>query len=268
MTTTLNAVVTHLDAEAVDGVLAYLRATCPRSRFVVCHGGRREEFERIAHAEKLFIEDPSLRGAPISFQSYHEILGELYRCLVERDPDVDSLYVIEYDHVILRPDFEERLREVATATRADFMGKNCVVRNGTNWTHYVRFRGDERLGAHLRAVSVREDATRMFGCLGDGFWLNRAALEAYVSVQGHPPCYGELYVPTLLHHLGFHLVDLDAHSELYRDVRWHPTFDLEQVLRVKRRGGSFVHPFKDTGALPRIGQAPGSPSCRPSECPP
>ena len=29
---------------------------------------------------------------------------------------------------------------------------------------------------------------------------------------GHPPCYCETYVPTLLHHLGFRVVDIDAHS--------------------------------------------------------
>jgi len=183
--------------------------------------------------------------------------------------DVEADELLAYLHVIPRPDFEERLREVATATRADFTRKDCVARDGTNWTHYVRFRDDKRLGVHLQALSVREDTTQTFGCLGDGFWLNRAALETYVSVQEHPPCYGELYVPTLLHDLGFHLlVALDAHSKRSRDVRWHPVFDLEQVVRIKRRGGSFVHPFKDTEALPHIHHAPGTTSWRPSANPP
>ena len=46
------------------------------------------------------------------------------------------------------------------------------------------------------------------GCLG-------SALDSYLSLEAHPRSYGELYVPTVLHHLGHRLVDIDAFSDLY-----------------------------------------------------
>jgi hypothetical protein len=76
-------------------------------------------------------------------------------------------------------------------------------------------------------------------------WLSRRALEAYVNVDKHPPCYCEIYVPTLLHHLGFRVVDVDAHSDLYRNVRWLPERSVAEVLELARAGAVFVHPAKD-----------------------
>ena len=84
-------------------------------------------------------------------------------------------------------------------------------------------------------------------------WISRRALRAYVDVDEHPPCYCEIYVPTLLHHLGFRVVDVDAHSDLYRDVRWLPPFDADQVM-ARFTDGDGLHP-------PRQGPArnPGDP---------
>ena len=75
-------------------------------------------------------------------------------------------------------------------------------------------------------------------------WLSRRALDSYLSLEAHPRSYGELYVPTVLHHLGHRLVDIDAVSDLYRDVRWEPEYDLAEVLALKRSGATFVHPVK------------------------
>ena len=175
--------------------------------------------------------------------------------------------LIEYDHLILDPDFERRLAELAADTGADFLGKNCVDRTATNWEHYVRFRGDRRLLTHLRRISVRENRERLFGCLGDGMWLTREALRAYVHTGDHPPCYCETYVPTLLHHLGFRVVDIDAHSDLYRHVRWLPAFGPEEAVSRFQDGATFLHPVKDRDAVRILlgdlaGRADGSSSDR------
>ncbi len=90
---------------------------------------------------------------------------------------------------------------------------------------------------------MRKDLTRLYGCLGDGMWLSREALNAYVGVGEHPPCYNETYAPTLLHHLGFRVVDVDAPSHLYRHVRISPPFSADEVISLAKRGGTaFVHP--------------------------
>jgi hypothetical protein len=250
--TQLNVLLTHQAAASVDANVRYLRAAAPEARFVVAHGGRREDFERVAHPEKLYVDDPTLRAAPRTFQSYHATLGGLHAAFVRDDADVAAAYVFEWDHLVLRSGFEAPLTELARRHGAGFMGKTCVERTATNWHHYTRFRRDAALLAHLREHSVRDDPTRLFGTLGSGFWISRDALAAYVAVPERPLAYGELYLPTLIHHLGFRVVDIDADGDLYRHVRYEPELSLADVLAIKRAGGWFAHPFKQTGAYERI----------------
>lgn len=242
---TLTVVLSHLDAEQVDDRMRLLREVCGEARFVVGYGGPRSGFDLIDWGEKFFVDDPTLRGPEQHLQSWTQIFETAWQKYFVGDADIDSLYLIEYDHLILDPTFEPRLRELALDTGADLLGKSCVDLTATNAAHYVRFRRDRRLLTHLARLSVREDRERMFGCLGTGMWLSRRVLEAYVNVGTHPPCYCEIYVPTLLHHLGFRVVDVDAHSDLYRNVRWLPQFSVRDVLDLTRAGTVFVHPAKD-----------------------
>ena len=250
--TMLNVVMTHLRAPAVSDALRYLRGIAPEARFAICHVGERSDFSELEHEDKVFVDDPSFRLPPRTFQSFHETFAALYDRFFKEDTTLHSMYLFEYDHMILDGQFEEHITKLASETGADLLGKTCGERTGTNWMHYVRFRRDERLLAHLRALSVHEDATRMYGCLGNGFWLKRAALEAYLSVEEHPLCYGELYLPTLLHHLGFRLVDIDAHSNLYRCVRPDGEFTLSELVRLKHTGETFVHPYKGPSGIPAL----------------
>ncbi len=249
---TLTTVLTHLDADRVHETVELLTSMTRKHHLVLAHAGKREDFERIEFEDKIFIDDLTLRGPERSLQSWSQIFEAVWRTRFQADEALDSLYLIEYDHLILDQGFERRLADLAAGTGADFLGKNCVDRTGTNWEHYVRFRRDERLLAHLRRVSVREDPERLFGCLGDGMWLSRRALQAYVETAGHPPCYCETYVPTLLHHLGFRVVDIDAHSSLYQHVRWNPPFTAEDVYELFHQGAAFLHPVKDQAAVRKL----------------
>jgi hypothetical protein len=251
----LNVLLTHQDAAAVDANVGYLRAVAPASRFVVAHGGRREDHDRVAHPEKVFVDDETLRAPPRTRQSYHVALRAVHEAFVRADPAIGAVYLFEWDHVVLRGDFETPLRELAERTGAAFLGKTCVERTATNWHHYTRYRRDPALLAHLREHSVRDDPARLFGTLGNGFWLAREALEAYVAIGQHPAVYGELYLPTILHHLGFRVADIPA--ELYGHVRYEPEVSLAELLALKRAGGWFAHPFKAAGAYDRILAAPG-----------
>lgn len=246
---TLTAVLTHLPPPDVHASYAFLKGLAPDASFVVCYGGTAADFDAIELEHKLFVDDATLRGPQQHLQSLTVTFELLWSGYFARDSSLDSLYLIEYDHLILDPRFEARLRDLAGRTGADLMGKTCVERTATNDEHYIRFRKDPGLLAQLRRVSVRDDPTRLFGCLGDGMWISRRALEAYVAVDDHPPCYCETYVPTLLHHLGFGLVDIDAQGDLYRYVRWTPPFTAEDVIAALGRGAVFVHPVKDPEAV-------------------
>jgi hypothetical protein len=253
----VTAVLTHLAAEQVHERMQLLNAVAPDARFVICYGGTAEEFERIELQHRLLIDDPTLRGPQQHLQSLTMSFAALWNAYFEHDESSDSLYLVEYDHLILDRQFETRLRELAAVTNADFMGKTCTDRTGTNGEHYVRFRSDPRILGHLHKLSVREDPTRIFGCLGDGMWMSRGALQAYLELDRHPPCYCETYVPTLLHHLGYRVVDVDTHSDLYRHVRWMPSFDAEQVVAQCRVGTVFMHPVKDPDAVRAAREALG-----------
>jgi hypothetical protein len=236
----LNAVITHLPAAEAEQDLRALRELAPDSRFIACYTGPRSEFERLEDA--ILLDDGRLAGAPRSYQSYHGVFAALAA------HSFDALYLFEYDHLVLDPGFEDRLIGLAERTEADFMGKNCVRRNHTNWPHYARFRRDPELTEHLRRISTRDDPTVLFGTLGNGMWLSRRALDSYLSLETHPRCYGELYVPTVLHHLGHRLVDIDGVSDLYRHVRWEPDYDVAAVSALKRSGAAFIHPVKSAAA--------------------
>ena len=114
----LTAVLTHLDAASIGGPLSYLRSLAPESRFVVCHGGKRTDFEALPPGDAVFVDDPSLRG-PHFDQSMNAILGAVYEGSVRDDPSVELIYLIEYDHLILRGDFERTLRELASQSARD-----------------------------------------------------------------------------------------------------------------------------------------------------
>jgi hypothetical protein len=239
----LTALLTHLDRARVEGQLGFLRRVAPRSRFVAVHGGKRADFEGLPAEDAVFVDDPSLRG-PHFDKSLNDTLRAIHARWVRDDPDVDLVYLAEYDHLILRADFEDALRAVAARTGAGLVAKNATRRNDTNWSHFLKVRHDERLNDYIASITTRDDPLVRWGCLGTGLLLTRAALEAFCALEDPPPYYVEMFVPTAIHHLGFRVVDMDAVSDLYADVRWLPEFDVHEALAAKRAGRHFVHPFK------------------------
>jgi hypothetical protein len=253
----LNLLWTHLDGPAVDRQLAYLRALAPKSRFVVCHGGKRNDFDAVRHDEKLFIDDDSLRTTVARDQSAIEMLTRVYDSCVA-GTQVDAIFLLEYDHLVLRGDFELAIEQLLDASGADFLGKTCVLKDASNWVHAVRARRDPEFMAFLRRLTVRDEPPRLYGCLGSGFVIRRAALEALIAVDPPKLVYHEMYVPTVLYNLGYDLVDVDRISDIYEQVAYKPAKTLAQVLDAKPRGHFFVHPFKDLKQLDRVLEAPES----------
>lgn len=253
--TLVTAILTHLDASRVRGQLDYLNRLAPESRFVVCHSGARHEFEQLDHDEALRVDEPSLSG-PNREQSYTGVLRAIHQRFVRDDPDVEFVYFIEYDHLILASDFEERLKALAERSPAGLFAKRAGPRNDTNWPHFVRYRRDERLNLFFEQISRRDDPGLRFGCIGSGMLFRREALAAIAGVADPPHAYLELFIPTLTYHLGFDVVDIDAVSDLYAAVRWRPEYTVDEALTEKRRGRAFVHPFKELDAFDLVSSGP------------
>jgi hypothetical protein len=224
----ITLLLTHLDAA---GVAASLAQYPDPGRVVVCHGGRREDFDAVAHDRKLFVEDPSLRG-PLERQSYAEVLRQAWREQVAGDERADLVWLAEYDHIVLRQDFERALRAAIDHAGADFVGKSCSRKDDTNWPHALRARTDPRL---------RDGA--LWGCLGTGMLMRRPVLEALAGLR-EIPGYLELAIPTAVARLGFRLDDVDRFSDLYAYVNAPPDKDAAALRAAASEGHFFVHPFK------------------------
>jgi hypothetical protein len=255
--TFLTAILTHLKPELVEAELDYLHALAPDSRFAVCHGGRREDFDRLPTGSGVFIEDPSLRG-PHFDKSINDTLSVLYEVYVRDDPAVEFLYLAEYDQLILRADFEDTLAGLSRRHNAGLVAKAVSCRDDSNWPHHLRVLHDERLNAFIAAISVRDDPSTRWGCLGTGILLRRDALEAFCALRDAPHYYIELFLPTIVHHLGFRVLDADAVSDVYATIRWLPEYGVGETLAEARAGRTFVHPFKRLDQLASISQVRGS----------
>jgi hypothetical protein len=249
--TVLTAVLTHLDDELVRGQVDYLRELAPESRFVACFGGPRAQFDRLTVEDVLFIDEPSLQGGHFE-RSNTGLLTTVYERRVRDVPEIEFVYFIEFDHLILRSDFEQQLVALANRTGAGLLGKFASPRNDTNWPHFLRYRDDERVNRFLTSISRRDDVALRLGCLGSGMLLRREALAAFSSIDDPPEVYVEMFVPTVVHHLGFDVVDVDGHSDLYAAVSWRPEYGVEEAVAAKRAGRTFVHPFKRLEALDLI----------------
>ena len=247
----LTALLTHLDAERVHKQLDWLRELAPDERFVVCHGGNRSDFDAIGDDRALFIDDPSLRG-PHFDQSLNATLQAIYREHVRDDPSVDYVYTVEYDHLILSGDFARTLSGLAERSGAGLLAKWASPRNDTNWPHFVRTRDDARLNALIADISTRADPGARFGCLGSGLFFTREAFAAFCELTDPPRAYFELFVPTVVHHLGFEVVDVDAVADVYMGVRWLPEYTVADARAARREGRPFIHPFKPIDQLDAI----------------
>lgn len=247
----LTVIITHLDPPRVGKQLDYLRSVTPESGFVLCHGGSRSDFAELPHDRALYIEDPSLRG-PAKHQCYNEILRRVYETYVRDDPGVELVYFIEYDHLILSPRFEQELESLAERSDAGLFAKCVSPRNDTNCPHFARSRHDQRLNRFFEEISQRDDPAVRWGCLGDGMLFRRETLAAVAAVSDPPHGFMELFIPSLVYHLGFEITDVDAISDLYTGLRWRPDFTVKEALAAKRAEQSFLHPFKSVEALDLI----------------
>lgn len=247
----VHTIITHLAPEVVDAQVAFLKQLDPRNTYVVAYGGTAEAYAKVAHPEKFYVRDASLRGVH-NEQCYHEILEGTYAHCRSRGIAAEYYYFSEYDHFVLRADYADQLERLMRAHRLDFAGKDCSDRTGTNWVHYLRYRRDAELRRFLAAFSVREEPGRLYGCLGNGFVMSARALHGFAERAPHLPRYAEVYVPTVIYHLGYRLGDIDALGDLYRYVRYGPPFREEDVVRLMEQGGIFCHPFKDVSAYASV----------------
>lgn len=244
----LYLVLTHRPPDEVARHLGALERALPGRRFAVCHGGAREDFEALDVPAKAFVADPTLRG-PIGGQSYVELLRTAHEAFVAGDAGIELVHLLEHDHAIVDERYEHEVLRVLEETAADFLGGICVDRTETNWWHSIRLLDDRELWEFLAEISVRDEhEPRLFGGIANAVTIGRAALEAFARLPRHLDRYCEVYVPTVLHHLGFTIADASAVSTVFDWIRWTPPFEAAEIEQLPGEVLA-VHPVKDYGLL-------------------
>jgi hypothetical protein len=241
----LYVVITHRPPDEVRAHLEDFARVLPGRRVVVCYGGPRQDFDVLdIPAEKIFIEDPTLRQR--IGQSYTSMLGLLRDRLIGPEPALRYLHLIEWDHVVLDPTYEAQLLDLMSNQHVGLLAKSCADHTGVNWCHSIDLIDDRELRELLEDISVRDqDIPSIWGGLGNGMTISRGALEEFCRRAGGLSRYNEAYIPTVVYHLGYRVIDAPPSASLFDHLRFGPDYDLDEAVRLVGAGALALHPVKD-----------------------
>ena len=57
--------------------------------------------------------------------------------------------------------------------------------------------------------------------------------------------YFELYLPTVIYHLGYRVLDAPPSASLFDHLRYGPDYDLDEAVGLAAAGALALHPVKD-----------------------
>lgn len=236
----IHAVLTHLAPRQTDAQMQFLHELRPDVLHIAAYGGQFDDYRNIKWYPKVFVNEPTFHapGGNMECAGYLEQV----HCEAAHFSRKEPVYFTEYDHAVLTHTYPEivegKLRHV------DFVAKITGATRDSEWIHSQRWYQDYALLDFLKGISVRlPEVNCLRGCLGDGYAMTWEALDAFCSIN-HYPAFYEVYIPTVLYHLGFRLADFGA---AYKYVSCWPRRSTDFVLAALAEGVPFVHPYK-TGA--------------------
>ena len=238
----IHAVLSHGAPAKTDAQMQFLHRLCPDVLHIAAYGGTLDNYLRIDWRPRIFVDEPTFH-APGGNMECAEYL-RLVHHQAARYGRQESVYFTEYDHAVLTPKYpkivEARLR------CAGFAGKLTVATRECEWVHSRRWYEDPALLDFLKGISVRPPGENYLrGCLGDGYAMRWETLDAFCSIN-HYPAFYEVYVPSVVHHLGF---TLTGFGDAYKYVACWPRRDTKFVLTALRAGAPFVHPYKELNPI-------------------
>ncbi len=240
MAKVLNVILTHQPAACVAAMIEWWSRHADSAQVLIVAGGRREDFDEIAQAQKIFADDARLRTMDHQreFQSYTGVFRDVSAWLAGRDRTHVSF--CEYDHLPLVGDFNEGQLARLAAEDADVIGHHVQRIDGTSHPHYLCHHSNPEFHRHWEKITRREDPEVILSMFGSGSFWTREAFDAVASHEEPFRIYLEIYLPTLAHHLGFRVRDLPDQNSF---VQVSP--DREPELDAVREAGAWaVHPVK------------------------
>jgi hypothetical protein len=236
----MNIVLTHLAGTSYRSILEAWSPVCREENLWIAFGGSRRDFESIDYSRKVFVEDPNLRKVDNQRekQSYTGIFKAMASVVERENPDF--IYFCEYDHLPLVPDLNCRQVDEMRRNDADVMGHWLYRIDGSSNYHMLFHASDPSFFPFWKLISRREDQGLILSMFGSGsMWKREAFLSVASQCQGIN-CYLELYLPSLVHHLGFRVRGWEESNHLISNL---PSPSIS-VAEGQRRHAWTVHPVK------------------------
>lgn len=245
----LNVVLSHQRAAQVEKTAAWWTRLVPAEDLLFVLTGRREDFEAVTHARKVFVSDARLRTRDHQRerQSYTAVLAAAARWLREGtagDPaPFTHVHFAEFDHLPLAADLNARQLTALEAEGADLLGFGLRRVDNTSHPHFLYHEAQPGFLAFWQRLSRRRgDRDVVLSQLGTGAFWTRAAFEAVAAVGEPFPVYLELWLPTLAHHLGFRVRPF-RHPDATSYVR-HLGDQGAGLEHARAAGAWTIHPVK------------------------
>lgn len=238
----LNVILSHQTAPEIGKMLSWWEKRVPIESIVIACGGPHSEFEALNHKSKILIDDPRLRTRDHQreLQSYSKLFQQVSQFLDTQGRDFEFVHFIEYDHLPLVEDLNERQINRLIEERADVIGFHLHRVDGTSDAHYLYHASNEKFANYWSEITCRTEPEVVLSMFGSGSFWKREAFDAVASVPEPFPIYMELYLPTLAHHLGFRLRDFEDQNRFIGVLR----DKTRRIARAQAEGAWTLHPVK------------------------
>ena len=237
----MNIVLTHLGGDSYRSILERWSPVCREENLWIAFGGTRRDFESIDYPRKVFVEDPDLRKMDNQRekQSYTGIFQAM-ASVVERE-NADFIYFCEYDHLPLVPDLNLRQIDEMLRNDADVMGHWLYRIDGSSNYHMLFHESESGFTPFWKSLSLREDPRVILSMFGSGSMWTCDSFLALAKKTQEIPCYLEIYLPTLAHHLGFRVRGWNEANHLLSNLP-SPLISVEEA---QLQECWTVHPVKE-----------------------
>jgi len=242
MSSVLNLILSHQPAKAMDEMIAWWRDSVPKDSILIAFGGMKTDFDLIEHKSRFFVNDPRLRTRDHQreFQSYTRLFQMAAEFLRNSNRDFDFVHFAEYDHVPLVSDLNDRQIEKMKAESADLLAYHVHRVDGTSNPHFLYHVADDKFMTYWAKITRRSEPEVVLSMFGSGSFWTREALSAACAVAEPFPIYMELYLPTLVHHLGFRVRDFGEQNRFVGVLKDRSN----NIQQARKQGAWTLHPVK------------------------
>lgn len=238
----LVAILTHQPAAPTEALVEWWqrKAGIPAEDLLIVHGGNSEDFSAIDCTNKVFVEDARLRTRDHQRekQSYSSVTRAISAWMAPFS--YEFVYFVEFDQIPIVPDFADNILAWIDQESADVVAHHLSRIDATNSAHYLFHASDPRFHQFFEEMSCRADKRVVLSMFGTGALWRRLAFDATASMDEPIPVYLELWMPTVVHHLGYRIRPWPRTQDRFVHYR-KMTSSLEAA---KAAGAWTVHPVK------------------------